>query len=100
MSSTANNVATSFRQRSKSSRECSFQVQWRLGIADSAVNYWSGTRGAGAGQAAAGRAGLRGHDMVNKTIGLAFSAIVLAGAFGLAGTSAANAESVMKICGE
>jgi hypothetical protein len=38
--------------------------------------------------------------MVNKTIGLAFSAIILAGAFGLAGTSAANAESVMKICGD
>jgi hypothetical protein len=38
--------------------------------------------------------------MVNRTIGIAFSAIVLAGAFGLAGTSAANAESVMKICGD
>src|SRR5580704_15823734 len=38
--------------------------------------------------------------MVNKTIGFAFSAIVLAGAFGFAGTSAANAESVMKICGD
>jgi hypothetical protein len=38
--------------------------------------------------------------MVNRTIGIAFSAIVLAGAFGLAGISAANAESVMKICGD
>jgi hypothetical protein len=38
--------------------------------------------------------------MFNKTIGIAFSAVILAGAFGLAGTSAANAESVMKICGD
>src|ERR1700722_7691821 len=38
--------------------------------------------------------------MVNRTIGIAFSAIVLAGAFGLAGASAANAESVKKICGD
>jgi hypothetical protein len=38
--------------------------------------------------------------MLKNTIGIAFSAIILAGAFGLAGTSAANAESVMKICGE
>jgi hypothetical protein len=38
--------------------------------------------------------------MLNKTIGIAFSAVVLAGAFGLAGTGAANAESVMKICGD
>src|SRR5471032_2802734 len=38
--------------------------------------------------------------MLKKTIGIAFSAIILAGAFGLAATSAANAESVMKIYGE
>jgi hypothetical protein len=38
--------------------------------------------------------------MLKNTIRIAFSAIILAGAFGLAATSAANAESVMKICGE
>jgi hypothetical protein len=38
--------------------------------------------------------------MLKKTIGIAFSAIILAGAFGIAATSAANAESVMKVCGE
>ncbi|HLH50745.1 MAG TPA: hypothetical protein VKV96_15495, partial [Roseiarcus sp.] len=38
--------------------------------------------------------------MKKRTIGIAFSAIILAAAFGLAGTNAANAESVMKICGD
>jgi hypothetical protein len=38
--------------------------------------------------------------MLKKTIGIAFSAVILAGAFGLAATSAANAESVMKVCGD
>jgi hypothetical protein len=35
-----------------------------------------------------------------RTIGIALSAIILAAAFGLAGTGAASAESVNKICGE
>jgi hypothetical protein len=35
-----------------------------------------------------------------KTIGIAFAAAVLSAAFGLAGTGAASAESVMKICGD
>jgi hypothetical protein len=35
-----------------------------------------------------------------KAVGVAFSAMILAGAFALAGTGAANAQSVMKICGE
>jgi hypothetical protein len=35
-----------------------------------------------------------------KAIRIAFSAIILAGALGLAGAGAANAESVMKICGD
>jgi hypothetical protein len=35
-----------------------------------------------------------------RTIGIALSAIILAAAFGLAGTGAASAESVMKICGD
>lgn len=38
--------------------------------------------------------------MRKKTIGIAFAAAVLSAAFGLAGTGAANAESVMKICGD
>jgi hypothetical protein len=38
--------------------------------------------------------------MLKKSIGIAFSALVLAGFFGLAATHPANAESVMKICGE
>jgi hypothetical protein len=38
--------------------------------------------------------------MLKSTIGIAFSAAVLAGAFGFATTGAARAESVMKICGE
>ncbi len=38
--------------------------------------------------------------MIRKTLAVAFSAAVLAGAFALAGTSSANAESVMKICGD
>lgn len=38
--------------------------------------------------------------MLNKSIGIAFSVIILSGAFGIAATSVANAESVMKICGE
>jgi hypothetical protein len=38
--------------------------------------------------------------MLKKSIGIAFSAVILAGAFALAGTGAANAESVMKICGD
>jgi hypothetical protein len=37
--------------------------------------------------------------MTKKTLAIAISAIVLAGAFGLAATGAANAESVMKQCG-
>ena len=39
-------------------------------------------------------------SMSRKTLGIAFSAVLLAGAFALAGTSVANAESVMKICGD
>jgi hypothetical protein len=35
-----------------------------------------------------------------KTIGIAFAAAILSAAFGLAGTGAANAESVMKVCGD
>ena len=38
--------------------------------------------------------------MFNKTIGIAVSAVVFAGALSLAGTGAANAESVMKMCGD
>ena len=38
--------------------------------------------------------------MKHRGIGIAFSAVILAAAFGLAGTSAASAESVMKICGD
>ncbi|HEV3044602.1 MAG TPA: hypothetical protein VGY52_12100 [Roseiarcus sp.] len=38
--------------------------------------------------------------MKKRTIGIALSAIILAAAFGLAGTGAASAESVMKICGD
>ena len=38
--------------------------------------------------------------MKKKTIGIAFAAAVLSAAFGLAGTGAASAESVMKICGD
>ena len=38
--------------------------------------------------------------MRKKTIGIAFAAAVLSAAFGLAGTGAASAESVMKICGD
>ena len=38
--------------------------------------------------------------MLKDLLELAFSAVILAGAFGLAATGAANAESVMKICGE
>jgi hypothetical protein len=38
--------------------------------------------------------------MFKNTIRIAISAIVLAGAFGVAGTTGARAESVMKICGE
>ncbi len=37
--------------------------------------------------------------MMKKTVGIAFSAILLAGAFGLSATSAGAAESVMKQCG-
>ena len=37
--------------------------------------------------------------MMRKTLGIAVSAILLAGAFGLSATGAANAESVMKQCG-
>ena len=37
--------------------------------------------------------------MKMKTLGIAFSAVLLAGAFGLSATGAANAESVMKQCG-
>jgi hypothetical protein len=37
--------------------------------------------------------------LTNRTIKIAFSAVILAAAFGLAGT-AANAESVMKVCGD
>jgi hypothetical protein len=37
--------------------------------------------------------------MMNRTLAVAISAIVLAGAFGLATTGAANAESVMGQCG-
>jgi cytoskeletal protein RodZ len=40
------------------------------------------------------------YVMFKKTIGIAFSAIILAGAFGLAGTGAANAESDAKICAD
>jgi len=35
-----------------------------------------------------------------KAIGAVFSAMILVGAFSLAGTGAADAESVMKICGD
>ena len=35
-----------------------------------------------------------------KALRIAFSAIILASALGLAGAGAANAESVMKICGD
>jgi hypothetical protein len=35
-----------------------------------------------------------------NTIGIAFAAAILSAAFGLAETSAANAESVMKVCGD
>jgi hypothetical protein len=38
--------------------------------------------------------------MLKKFIGIGFSAVILAGAFGFAATSAAHAESVMKVCGE
>ena len=38
--------------------------------------------------------------MKHRTIGIAFSAIILAAALGLAGTGAASAESVMKMCGD
>jgi hypothetical protein len=38
--------------------------------------------------------------MFNKSIKIAFSAIVLAGAFSLASASPGNAESVMKMCGD
>jgi len=38
--------------------------------------------------------------LTNRTIKIAFSAVILAAALGLAGTGAANAESVMKICGD
>ncbi len=38
--------------------------------------------------------------MMTKTMGIAFSAILLAGAFALAATGAASAESVMKQCGD
>ena len=38
--------------------------------------------------------------MKHRTIKIAFSAILLAAAFGLAGTGAASAESVMKVCGD
>jgi hypothetical protein len=38
--------------------------------------------------------------MLKKTIGIAFSAIIWAGAFGFSATSADSAESVMKVCGE
>jgi hypothetical protein len=38
--------------------------------------------------------------MLNKFIGVGFSAVILAGAFGLAATGAAHAEGVMKVCGE
>jgi hypothetical protein len=38
--------------------------------------------------------------MFKNKIRIAFSAIILAGAFGLAGATAAHAESVKKICGE
>ena len=37
--------------------------------------------------------------MKMKTLGIAFSAVLLAGAFGLSATGAANAESVTKQCG-
>lgn len=37
--------------------------------------------------------------MFNKTMGIGLCAFVLAGALGLAGTSAANAESAMAACG-
>ena len=37
--------------------------------------------------------------MMRKTLGIAFSAVLLASAFGLSATGAANAESVMKQCG-
>ena len=37
--------------------------------------------------------------MKMKTLGIAFSAVLLASAFGLSATGAANAESVMKQCG-
>ncbi len=35
-----------------------------------------------------------------KAVGAAFSVVILAGAFALAGTGAADAQSVMKICGD
>jgi hypothetical protein len=38
--------------------------------------------------------------MTKKTLGIALSAILLAGTLGLSATSAANAESVMKQCGD
>jgi hypothetical protein len=38
--------------------------------------------------------------MLNKTIGIAFSALLAVGAFGLASTTAARAESIMKTCGD
>ncbi|MFZ1964585.1 MAG: hypothetical protein WAU78_14165, partial [Roseiarcus sp.] len=38
--------------------------------------------------------------MMTKTMGIAFSAILLAGAFALTANGAASAESVMKQCGD
>jgi hypothetical protein len=38
--------------------------------------------------------------MLNRIIGIAFSALLAAGAFGLASTTAARAESIMKTCGD
>ena len=38
--------------------------------------------------------------MLNRTIGIAASAFLLAGAFGLAASSGANAQSIMKTCGD
>ena len=38
--------------------------------------------------------------MLNRTIGIAVSAFLLAGAFGLGGTGAASAQSIMKTCGD
>ncbi|HYA05893.1 MAG TPA: hypothetical protein VEF90_08380, partial [Xanthobacteraceae bacterium] len=43
---------------------------------------------------------VKGLAMMRKTMGIAFSAILLAGAFALSATGAANAESVMKQCGD